>query len=150
MVYNSGAQGLLDVRAATGNLLAADYPDAMLTDDIAGAFSTIQLATGRTLLNPFISTDVEYAYAKGLEKKIAARDALKSYSADDQIRAKVQELDAEIQRDLAFLKENIVVDTGDTQILMAVTPYLSIGAAQDEDPEQTTITPYRSGLTDSV
>jgi hypothetical protein len=33
---------------------------------------------------------------------------------------------------------------------MAVTPYLSIGAAMDEDPTQTTVVPYRSGITDNV
>jgi hypothetical protein len=150
MVYNTGAQGLTDVRIATGNLLATDYADTQLTEDIAGAFATIQLATGRTLLNPFISTDVEYAYAKALEKKIAARDALKAYSADPEIRAKVQELDEEVTRDLAFLKENIVVDTGDTQILVAVTDYLSYGALLDENPDNIELEPYRSGLTDSV
>jgi hypothetical protein len=150
MVYNPTQTGIDDVRVETGNLLATDYPDATITKKINAAYSTIQLAVGRTLLDPFISTDVEYEYAKELEIKIAARDALKPYSADDNIRNKVQELDTEVQRDLAFLKENLVVDTGDTQILTAVTPYLSLGALLDEDPTNEDAVPYRSGLTDSV
>jgi hypothetical protein len=133
-----------------GNLLPADYPDTEITKKLNSAFSRIQLAVGRTLLDPFISTDAEFDFARELELKIAAKDALKAYGPE--FLDKVKELDAEITADIAFLKENVqeTADTGDVNILVAVTPYLSIGAAMDEDPNQTTVFPYRSGLTDSV
>jgi hypothetical protein len=150
MVYNSGAGGLVSVRMETGNLLPADYPDAELTLKLQSAFSRIQLAVGRTLLDPFISTDAEWDFARELELKIAAKDALKAYGPE--FLEKVKELDAEITADIKFLKENVqeAADTGDVSVMMAVTPYLSFGAAMDENPEQTTILPYRSGLTDNV
>jgi len=150
MVYNSGAGGLVSVRMETGNLLPADYPDTELTLKLQSAFSRIQLAVGRTLLDPFISTDSEYDFARELELKIAAKDALKAYGPE--FLDKVKELDAEITADIKFLKENVqeTADTGDVSVMMAVTPYLSYGAAMDENPEQTTILAYRSGLTDSV
>jgi hypothetical protein len=134
----------------TGNLLPADYPDTELTLKLQSAFSRIQLAVGRVLLDPFISTDAEYDFARELELKIAAKDALKAYGPE--FLEKVKELDAEITADIAFLKENVqeTADTGDVNILYGVTPYLSYGAAMDENPLQTTRVPYRSGLTDSV
>jgi hypothetical protein len=149
-MYNSGAGGLVSVRMETGNLLPADYPDTELTLKLQSAFSRIQLAVGRTLLDPFISTDTEFDFAKELELKIAAKDALKAYGPE--FLEKVKELDAEITADILFLKENVqeTADTGDVNILYGVTPYLSYGAAMDENPEQTLIAPYRSGLTDSV
>lgn len=150
MVYNSGAGGLVSVRMEAGNLLPADYPDTELALKLQSAFSRIQLAVGRVLLDPFISTDAEYDFARELELKIAAKDALKAYGPE--FLDKVRELDAEITADIAFLKDNVqeTSDTGDVDLLVAVTPYLSIGAARDEDPNQTTVVPYRSGLTDSV
>lgn len=149
-MYNSGAGGLVSVRMETGNLLPADYPDTELTLKLQSAFSRVQLAVGRTLLDPFISTDTEYDFARELELKIAAKDALKAYGPE--FLEKVKELDAEITADIAFLKENVqeTADTGDVNVLLAVTPYLSYGAALEEDPEQTTVFPYRSGLTDDV
>jgi len=150
VTYNSGQTGIDDVRIETGNLLPADYSDAQITNKINSAFSRIQLAVGRTLLDPFISTDAEFDFARELEVKIAAKDALKAYGPE--FLDKIKELDDEITADLAFLKDNVqeVADTGDVDLLVAVTPYLSFNAAQDENPLQTTVTPYRSGLIDSV
>ena len=149
-MYNSGAGGLVSVRMETGNLLPADYPDTELTLKLQSAFSRIQLAVGRTLLDPFISTDAEYDFARELELKIAAKDALKAYGPE--FLEKVKELDAEITADIAFLKENVQEPGGgeDANILYGVSSYLSYGAAMDENPEQTLVRPYRSGLTDSV
>ena len=152
MVYNTGQTGIDDVRVETGNLLPADYPDATITKKINSAFSMIQLAAGRAIDDPFTSTDTEYDFARELEVKIAARDSLKPYSADDQIRAKVEELDREVKDDIAFLKDNLQ-ETGGAEegdILVSASSYVSYGAAMDENPEQTTVTPYRSLLTDSV
>lgn len=150
MVYNASAAGLTSVRMETGNLLPADYPDTELTLKLQSAYSMIQLAVGRTLLDPFISTDAEYDFAKELELKIAARNALKAYGPE--FLDKVKELDTEITADITFLKENVQesADTGDVSVMMAVTPYLSYSAAVDEDPNQTSVTPYRSGITDTV
>ena len=152
MVYNTGQTGIDDVRVETGNLLPADYPDATITKKINAAFSRVQMAAGRTLTNAYDSADVEYEYAKELEVKIAARDSLKPYSADDQIRAKVEELDGEIKEDIAFLKDNIQEpgEAEEADIIVSASSYVSYGAAMDENPEQTTVTPYRSLLTDSV
>lgn len=149
-MYNSGQPGIDDVRIATGNILPEDYPDTQITKKIESAFSKIQLATGRALLNPFLLTDVEYAHARQLEVSLAAMYCLKAYGPE--FETKITELKTETDADLAFLKENVQVaaDTGDVDILMGVTPYLSYGAAVDENPNQTTVTPYRSGLTDSV
>ena len=138
------------MRIATGNLLPADYPDTQITKKISAAYSKIQLAVGRTLLDPFISTDAEYDHAKQIEISLAAMYCLKAYGPE--FETKIAELKIETDEDIAFLKENIqeTADTGDVNILYAVTPYLSYGAAMDEDPTQTTIAPYRSGLTDDV
>lgn len=133
---------------ATGNLLPADYPDSEITLNIENAYSKIQMAAQKTLLAPFVSTDVEFGHVRQLEKNMAAMYCLKAYGPE--FLDKITELREEIKEDIDFLKLNIVVDTGDTQILLAVTSYLSIGAAQDEDPDQTTVIPYRSGLTDQV
>jgi hypothetical protein len=75
---------------------------------------------------------------------------LKAYGPE--FLEKVKELDTEVTADLAFLKENVQETGGvtDVSIMFAITPYLSYGAAVDEDPEQTLIVPYRSGLTDPV
>jgi hypothetical protein len=151
MVYNTGPEGLLSVRMETGNILPEEYPDTELTLKLQGAFSRIQLNVGRLLTDPFISPDdVEFDFARELELKIAARDALKAYGSE--FEAKVRELTEEITADLAFLKENVqeVADTGDVNILTSVTSYLSFNAAMDENPLQTAVVPYRSGLTDSV
>ena len=151
MVYNPTQTGIDDVRIETGNLLPADYPDTQITKKINSAFARIQLAVGRDSTDPFISPDdTEFEFARELELKIAAKDALKAYGPE--FLEKVKELDAEITADIAFLKDNVQeqADTGDVNILFGVTPYLSYGAAQDESPEQTTIFPYRSGLTDEV
>ena len=150
MVYNAGAAGLTSVRMETGNILPAEFPDDELTLNIQAAYSYVQLAVGRTLLDPFISTDVEYDFARELEKKIAAKNSLKAYGPE--FIEKIRELDEEITADIAFLKENVqeAADTGDVNILMAQTSYLTYAAAADEDPNQTSVVPYRSGLTDSV
>lgn len=149
-MYNSGAGGLTSVRIETGNLLPADYPDSELTLKLQSAFSKIQLAVGRTLLNPFISTEAEYDFARELELKIAAKDALKAYGPE--FLEKVKELDAEIAADIIFLKDNVQEqsDTGDVNLLLAVTRYLSYGALIDEDPTNTAAVPYRSGMTETV
>ena len=152
MVYNSTQTGIDDVRVETGNLLPADYPDAQITKKLNAAFSAVQLAVGRSLTDPFDSTNTELYFATELELKIAARDALKPYEGDPNILAKVTELTTEIDKDIAFLKENLqeTGGTGGANILMAVTSYLSYSAAVDEDPNQTSVHPYRSGITDTV
>jgi hypothetical protein len=75
---------------------------------------------------------------------------LKAYGPE--FETKITELKTETDADLAFLKENAleIVDTGGAEIIIATTPYLSYGAAIDENPMQTAVVPYRSGLTDSV
>jgi hypothetical protein len=150
MVYNSGATGITSVRMESGNLLTGDFPDAEITLNLENAYSKVQLTVGRTLLDPFISTDAEYGLAREIEKKEAAKNCLKAYGPE--FLEKVKELDTEVTADLAFLKENVQETGGvtDVSIMFAITPYLSYGAAVDEDPEQTLIVPYRSGLTDPV
>jgi len=150
MVYNSGATGIASVRIETGNLLPADFADAEITLNLENAYSKVQLAVGRTLLDPFISTDAEFGFAREIEKKETAKNCLKAYGPE--FKDKIDELDAEVTADLTFLKDNVqeISDTGDVDILYAVTPYLSLGAAMDENPDQTTVSAYRSGLTDSV
>jgi hypothetical protein len=149
-MYNSGQTGIDDVRIATGNILPEDYSDTQITKKIESAFSKIQLAVGRTLLDPFLTTDAEYAHARQLEVSMAAMYCLKAYGPE--FETKITELKTETDADLIFLQTNIqeAADTGDVDILMGVTPYLSYGAALAENPMQTTIFPYRSGLTDSV
>ena len=137
-MYNSGQTGIDDVRIATGNILPEDYPDSQITKKIESAFSKIQLATGRTLTDPFLTTDAEYAHVRQLEVSMAAMYCLKAYGPE--FIEKVNELKTETDADLVFLKENVqeAADTGDVDILMGVTPYLSYGAAMAENPEQTT------------
>jgi hypothetical protein len=149
-MYNSGQPGIDDVRIATGNILPEDYPDSQITKKIESAFSKIQLAVGRTLLDPFLITDAEYAHVRQLEVSMAAMYCLKAYGPE--FETKITELKTETDADLVFLKENVqeAADTGDVDILMGVTPLLSYDAAMAENPQQTTIFPYRSGLTDSV
>lgn len=150
MVYNSLQAGIDDVRVETGNLLPTDTTDATITKKLNSAFAYIQLAVGRSLTNPFDILDAEYEFARELELKIAAKDALKAYGPE--FLEKVKELEAEIDKDLKFLKENVqeTADTGDVSVMMAVTPYLSYNASHDEAPETSTVLPYRSGLTDQV
>jgi hypothetical protein len=150
MVYNASTAGLTSVRIETGNLLAADFPDAEITLNLENAYSKVQLVAGRTLTDPFVSTDAEFGLAREIEKKEAAKNCLKAYGSE--FVNKVRELDAEVTADLILLKENLqeAVDTGDADILYAVTPYLSYGASHDESPDTSTVVPYRSGLTDSV
>lgn len=150
MVYNPGTEGINDVRIATGNILPEDYPDDQIAKNIASAYSKIQLAVGRSLSDYYISTDAEHDTARFLERTLAAMYCLKAYGPE--FETKITELKTETDADLVFLKENVqeAADTGDVDILMGVTPYLSYGAAIEENPEQTTVFPYRSGLTDSV
>lgn len=150
MVYNPGPEGIADVRIATGNILPEDYPDEQITKNIASAFSKIQLAVGRSLSDYYISTDTEHDMARWLERTMAAMYCLKAYGPE--FIEKVNELKAETDADLVFLQENVqeAADTGGVTLLIATTPYLSYGAAIDQDPSQTTVVPYRSGLTDSV
>lgn len=150
MVYNTGATGISDVRIETGNLLGTDYEDAQITKKINSAFSKVQLAVNRLLTNPFATTDTEYEYARELELKIAARDCLKAYGPE--FLDKIKELDEEIKADIEFLKENLQQEgtAPEADILVAVTPYLSYGALLEEDPDSSTLTPYRGGVTDQV
>ena len=150
MVYNSGTTGRTSVRMEAGNLLSDDFPDSEIDLNLENAYSKVQLAVKRTLLDPFISTDTEYGLAREIEKKETAKNCLKAYGPE--FKDKIDELDAEVTADLTFLKDNVqeISDTGDVDILYAVTPYLSLGAAMDENPDQTTVSAYRSGLTDSV
>ena len=71
MVYNAGQIGIDDVRILTGNILPDDYPDSQITKNLSVSFSTIQMVARRGLLDPFLVTDVEYEFSRGLEKKIA-------------------------------------------------------------------------------
>jgi hypothetical protein len=149
-LYNDGQTGIDDVRIATGNILPEDYPDEQITKNIKSAYSKVQLAVGRTLTDPFDDTSAEHDLARWLERTMAAMFCLKAYGPE--FIEKVNELKAETDADLIFLQTYIqeAADTGDVDILMGVTPYLSYGAALAENPMQTTIFPYRSGLTDSV
>lgn len=139
-----------DVRIATGNILPEDYPDTQISKKLQYAFSKIQLGVGRSLDNPFLITETEYGHAQQLKISMAAMYCLKAYGPE--FETKITELKSETDADLVFLQENVqeAADTGGVTLLMATTPYLSYGAAVDENPNQITITPYRSGLTDSV
>lgn len=141
---------LADIRTETGNLADTEISDALLLKKQKAAYSHIQLGVRRLLTNPFVSTDVEYDKAIEIESKFAAAWAMKPYGSG--YKEEAEKLEAEAEKELAFLIANSqqTTDTGTVNILFAVTPYLSIGAAQDEDPTQTTILPFRSGLTDSV
>ena len=112
MVYNAGQIGIDDVRILTGNILPDDYPDSQITKNLSVSFSTIQMVARRGLLDPFLVTDVEYEFSRGLEKKIAARDSLKSYGPE--FDTKIKELDAEIDKDLQFLQNNLQAGAGGT------------------------------------
>jgi hypothetical protein len=81
---------------------------------------------------------------------MAAMYCLKAYGPE--FETKITELKTETDADLIFLQSNVqeAADTGDVDILMGVTPLLSYDAAMAENPQQITIFPYRSGLTDSV
>ena len=141
------------MRMETGNVLPEDFPDSEITINIENAYSKVQLAAGRTLNNPFLSTDTEFGISREIEKKEAAKNILKAYGPE--FRDKIEELDKEIIADIQFLKENMqapVEDVGGSEILYAVTPYLSSGAILDENPESAEREDiiYRSGLTDSV
>ena len=151
MVYNPNQEGIDDVRIATGNILPEDYPDAQIAKKISYAFSKIQLNVGRNTTEPFVDgTNVEYGHAKQLEISLAAMYCLKAYGPE--FETKITELKTETDADLIFLQENVqeAADTGGVTMLIATTPYLSYMAAVDENPYQTTVVPYRSGLTDSV
>lgn len=150
MVYNTGQTGIDDTRIGTGNLLPTDYPDAQITKKINSAFSKVQLAAKRKLTEPFAATDTEYDYCRELELKIAARDCLKAYGPE--FLEKIKELDEEIKDDIAFLIDNLQVapTAEEADIMLAVTPYLSYGALLEEDPDSSTLIPYRGGVTDQV
>lgn len=139
-----------DVRIATGNILPDDYPDTQISKKLQSAFSKVQLGVGRTLDDPYGVTDVEYMHAYQLRISMAAMYCLKAYGPE--FETKITELKTETDGDLIFLQQNIqeAADTGDVNILMAATPLLSYDAAVAENPQQTLIMPYRSGLTDSV
>jgi len=146
MVYAT----LADIRTETGNLPDDEVTDALLLKKQKAAFSHIQLGLKRTLTDVFISTDAEYDSVVETESKFAAAWTMKMYGSG--YKEEAEKLEEEAEKELAYLIANVqeIADTGDVNILMAVTPYLSIGAAQDENPNQTLIFPYRSGLTDSV
>jgi len=149
MSYNPTQEEINDVRIATGNILPDDYPDSQIAKKLQSAFSKIQLGTGRALDDPFLTTDVEYAHAQQLKISMAAMYCLKAYGPE--FETKITELKSETDADLIFLQENVQegADAGDVTILITTTPYLSYGASHDENPESTVV-PYRSGLTDSV
>jgi hypothetical protein len=150
MSYLPSQEEIDDVRIATGNILPDDYPDTQIAKKLQSAFSKIQLGVGRTLDNPYGVTDVEYSHAYQLRISMAAMYCLKAYGPE--FIEKVNELKTETDADLVFLQENVqeAADTGGVTLLIATTPYMSFMAAVDEDPYQTTVVPYRSGLTDSV
>lgn len=150
MSYIPSQEEIDDVRIATGNILPEDYHDSQISKKLQSAYSKIQLGVGRTLDDPFITTDAEYAHAQQLKISMAAMYCLKAYGPE--FETKITELKSETDGDLLFLQTNIqeAADVGDVNILMAVTPLLSYDAAVAENPMQTTILPYRSGLTDSV
>jgi hypothetical protein len=146
MTYNTEDE----VRLETGNILDTEYTDPSVLTKLQSAFSRVQLVLKKPLSEPYLITDVEYGLAKEAEVKFATAYCLKAYGPE--FLEKVKELEAEATADLEIIKENTdePTDTGDVTILVAVTPYLSIGAAQDENPNQTTVFPYRGGLTDPV
>jgi hypothetical protein len=148
--YSPTQEEIDDVRIATGNILPDDYPDTQIAKKLQSAFSKIQLGTGRALNDPFLTTDTEYAHAQQLKISMAAMYCLKAYGPE--FETKITELKTETDADLIFLQSNVqeAADTGDVDILMGVTPLLSYDAAMAENPQQITIFPYRSGLTDSV
>lgn len=111
-MYNVGQTGIDDVRILTGNILPEDYPDTQIAKNLSVGFSTIQMVARRGLLDPFLVTDVEYEFSRGLEKKIAARDSLKSYGPE--FDTKIKELDAEIDKELQFLQDNLQTGAGGT------------------------------------
>lgn len=151
MVYNDDINS---IKIETGNLLPEDFPDTELTKNLENAFSTVQLTAKRKLDNPFVSTDTEFGHCRELEKKIAAMNSLKPYTADPNIREKVIDLQTEIDHDLIFLQENTqqVAEVTDVSIFVDNTDYLSTGAILSEDPAnlRNAPIPYRSGLTNSV
>ena len=150
MSYNPSQEEIDDVRIATGNILPEDYLDTQIAKKLQYAFSKIQLGTGRSLNNPFLITETEYGHAQQLKISLAAMYCLKAYGPE--FETKITELKTETDADLIFLQENVqeAADTGGVTLLITTTPYLSYGAAVDENPSQTTVVPYRSGLTDSV
>jgi len=149
MSYIPTQEEIDDVRIATGNILPDDYPDTQIAKKLQYAFSKIQLGTGRSLDNPYLTTETEYGHAQQLKISMAAMYCLKAYGPE--FETKITELKTETDLDLVFLQENAqeAVDTGDVDILMAVTPLLSYDAAHNENPESKVL-PYRSGLIDSV
>jgi hypothetical protein len=112
VVYNPDIEGINDVRILTGNILPDDYPDEQIAKNLSVGFSTIQMVARRGLTDPFLVTDVEYEFSRGLEKKIAARDSLKAYGPE--FDTKVKELDAEIDKELQFLQDNLQAGAGGT------------------------------------
>jgi hypothetical protein len=146
MAYNTEDE----VRLETGNILDTEYTDPDILTKLKSAYSRVQLVLKKPLASPYLITDVEHDLAKEAEVKFATAYCLKAYGPE--FLEKVKELEAEAAADLAIIKENTdeATDIGDVNILVAVTPYLSIGAAMDENPLQTLIYPFRSGLTDSV
>lgn len=149
MSYQPTQDEIDDVRIATGNILPEDYPDTQIAKKLQSAFSKVQLGVGRTLDDPYGVTDVEYAHAYQLRISMAAMYCLKAYGPE--FETKITELKSETDSDLIFLQANVqeAADTGDVNILMAATPLLSYDAAHNESPDSTVV-PYRSGLTDSV
>jgi hypothetical protein len=150
MSYTPTQEEIDDVRIATGNILPDDYPDTQIAKKLQYAFSKIQLGTGRNIDDPFLITETEYGHAQQLKISMAAMYCLKAYGPE--FETKITELKTETDADLVFLQENVqeAADSGDVNLIMAVTPLLSYDAAMNENPMQTTIMPYRSGLTDSV
>ena len=45
---------------------------------------------------------------------------------------------------LETLAKSLITEEQDTEVLSEVTDYASYGAAENEDPNQTTVVPYRS------
>ena len=111
-MYNVGQTGIDDVRILTGNILPDDYPDTQIAKKLSSGYSTIQMVARRGLTDPFLVTDVEYEFSRELELKIAARDALKAYGPE--FDTKIKELDAEIDKGLQFLQDNLQAGAGGT------------------------------------
>ena len=126
MAYIPTQEEIDDVRIATGNILPEDYPDTQIAKKLQYAFSKVQLATGRTLDNPFLTTETEYGHTQQLKISMAAMYCLKAYGPE--FETKITELKSETDADLVFLQENVqeAADTGGVTLLMATTPYMTL------------------------
>ena len=94
-----------DVRIATGNILPDDYPDTQIAKKLQYAFSKVQLATGRSLDNPFLISETEYGHAQQLKISMAAMYCLKAYGSE--FETKITEFDSGASEPIHFEINNI-------------------------------------------